>query len=169
MEAMDERSVEESGQQYRAEEVRRPEEASRAEEVKRAGEVRRPAETTKDGEGSVWDKSWFGGAVLILIGAVFLLRNVTGIWFDDWWALFIAIPGVVALASAWSLYQRNGNRLDGPVLGAALAGVFPLLVAAIFLFDLDWGRVWPLFLIAAGLLAMAPRTTGRQKVSENGE
>jgi len=30
-------------------------------------------------------------------------------------------------------------------------GAFPLLVALIFLFNMDWGRVWPLFLILAGV------------------
>lgn len=150
MEAMDVRSAVEPGQQDRTEEVRRP-------------------GAERDGANSDWGPPWLGGAVLILIGAVFLLRNVTGVWFDDWWALFIAIPGVIALASAWRIYQRNGARFDGRVLGAALGGVFPLLVAAIFLLDLDWGRVWPLFLIAAGLLAMAPRNSGKKQVNDNGE
>ena len=110
-----------------------------------------------------WNAPWVGGLILILIGSAFLLQNLTGFWFENWWAIFIAIPGVFALMAAWRLYEGNGRRFTGQVATAAMGAVFPLLVAAIFLFHLDWGEVWPLFLIAAGVVALLPRALERQQ------
>jgi len=99
-----------------------------------------------------WDASWSGGAVLV--GAIVLLQNFTGFSFDNGWALFITIPGFAALATAWYLHQRNGGRLDGQIGGAVMGSLLPLLVAAVFLLGLDWGVVWPVFLILTGLIGL---------------
>ena len=37
---------------------------------------------------------------------------------------------------------------------SAVGGLFILAVALIFLLDLDWGDVWPIFIILAGLAAL---------------
>ena len=101
-----------------------------------------------------WSAPWVGGAILILIGAIFLLRNITGgLFFENWWALFILIPALVMGASAYRMYEQKGQRIDRDVIATGTAALFPLLVAVIFLLDLDWGAVWPLFLILAGLAA----------------
>ncbi|HEX7021370.1 MAG TPA: hypothetical protein VF171_00835 [Trueperaceae bacterium] len=105
-----------------------------------------------------WDMPWLGGAALTIIGMIFLTQNLTGRSFGNWWALFIAIPGILALGTAWQRYQHKGEKLDRKVLGTAMGAVFPLLVAAIFLLELDWGKVWPLFLIAGGLAALVTRS-----------
>ena len=39
-----------------------------------------------------------------------------------------------------------------------MGGLAPLLVAIIFLFDLDWGRVWPPFLILGGIAMLLSRS-----------
>ena len=58
------------------------------------------------------------GGILILIGVIFLARNVTGWdlgnW--NWWALFILIPALGSLANAWRIYQAQGR------VTAAMAG-----------------------------------------------
>lgn len=108
------------------------------------------------------DIPWLGGAILIGLGLVFSLQNVTGLYFGNWWALFIAIPGVFALATAWRFYQHDGYP-SHRALAAATGGLAPLIVAAVFLFDLDWGRVWPLFLIAAGLGLLAGRSKPQER------
>jgi len=94
--------------------------------------------------------SWVGGAVLILLGAVFLLQNFDLIRLHNWWALFILIPALVNFATAYNLYRRDG-RLTGAVYGALTGGLILLLVASVFLLGLDWGMVWPVFLILIGL------------------
>ncbi len=96
---------------------------------------------------------WIGGVILILVGAAFLLRNF-GLFdwplFDNWWALFILIPAIASLGNAWRSYQAQG-RLGGEVIGSLIGGLVLLCVALVFLLNLDWGAIWPIFLILGGL------------------
>jgi hypothetical protein len=97
--------------------------------------------------------AWIGGGALIGIGLVFLLQNITSISFGNWWTIFILIPAVASLGQAWRLYRQQG-RISAAVRGPLTGGLILLLVAVIFLFNLDWGKVWPLFLIIIGLGAL---------------
>ena len=98
--------------------------------------------------------NWVPGVMLIGMGLIFLVANFTDLPFlHNWWALFILIPAVHNLSSAWNSYQANG-RLTRSARGSLTGGLFTALVAAIFLFDLDWGKIWPLFLIFGGLAAL---------------
>ena len=98
------------------------------------------------------------GGILILIGVIFLARNVTdwdlGNW--NWWALFILIPALGSLANAWRIYQAEG-RVTAAMRGPLVGGFALLLVTTILLFDLDWGTMWPLFLIIIGVGALIIR------------
>jgi hypothetical protein len=98
--------------------------------------------------------AWVGGVLLILIGIVFLARNLTGFGLDNWWALFILIPAFGSLAQAWRIYQSSGGRLTPAARGPLTGGLVLLLVAAVFLFDVDWGQVWPVILIVIGVGAL---------------
>ncbi|MBF6594499.1 MAG: hypothetical protein IVW51_08630 [Thermaceae bacterium] len=100
--------------------------------------------------GSGRNNSWIGGLVLIGLGLVFLIQTLTGLEWGNWWALFILIPGVVALLQAYNFYRQD-KTLTPRVSATAMGGLFPTLVALIFLFNWDWGKVWPLFLILAGV------------------
>jgi hypothetical protein len=106
----------------------------------------------RDGPGSGQIYAWIGGLVLVLLGVLFLLQNmgvvaVTG----NWWAFAILIPAVVSAATAVAQYRRAGNRLTAPVRGSATGALVFTAVALIFLFDLDWGTWWPVFVIIAGI------------------
>jgi hypothetical protein len=94
--------------------------------------------------------AWIAGGVLILVGVVFLLTNVAGVSLDNWWALFILIPAIGSLWTAVSMYLKNDRQITAASTGPLIGGVALLAVTAIFLFNLDWGRVWPVFLIIAG-------------------
>ncbi|MBN1260329.1 MAG: hypothetical protein JXB35_06570 [Anaerolineae bacterium] len=98
---------------------------------------------------------WMAGAVLILIGLIFLLQNVMGSMpvLDNWWALFILIPAVGSFSTAWQSYQRHG-RLNSGARSSLIAGIAMVIVSAILLFGLDWGTWWPVFLILAGIGAL---------------
>ena len=89
--------------------------------------------------------------MLIAVGVVFLLINA-GVLpaIGNWWALFLLIPALVLLANAWARYRAEGafTRSVAAMLTGAL---FPLVVASIFLFNLEWGKMWPAFIIVAGL------------------
>ncbi|MBE0699600.1 MAG: hypothetical protein IH586_21965 [Anaerolineaceae bacterium] len=94
--------------------------------------------------------AWIGGAILILIGFIFLLRNVTGFSLNNWWALFILIPAIGSFGRAISAYQTNG-RLSAPARRALISGLVLTFIAAVFLFNLDFGSLWPVFLILGGI------------------
>lgn len=96
---------------------------------------------------------WLGGLIIIVIGVAFLLRNFGWVeWplFENWWAIFILIPALASLGNAWRSYQVQGH-LTGEVIGSLIGGCTLLLVALVFLLQLNWGAIWPVFLILAGL------------------
>ena len=94
--------------------------------------------------------AWIAGGVLILIGIVFIVRNVTGLELHNWWALFILIPALGSLATAWQMFENNGRRFTAASRGPLIGGVVLLAIAAIFLFSLDWAIAWPFLLILGG-------------------
>jgi len=101
--------------------------------------------------------AWIAGVVLIVIGVVVLVQNLNlmgpNFRFNNPWALFILIPALGSLFQVWRDYQENGRltyRSRGPLVG----GLVLLFVTAVFLLNLDWGKVWPVFLILAGLGAL---------------
>ena len=95
-----------------------------------------------------------GGVVLILIGGIFLFSNLTGGFpFNNWWALFILIPAVASLGNAYREYQAAG-QLNSKARGSLIGGLIMTFVAAVFIFDWDWGAIWPVFLIIGGIGAL---------------
>ena len=90
------------------------------------------------------------GFVLIGVGAFFLLYQVTGFYIQNWWALFIMIPALNNLSHAWKKYRRHG-RLTHSARGALTGGLVLTMVTLVFLFQIDWTKIWPLFLIVGGL------------------
>ncbi len=91
---------------------------------------------------------WFG-LVLILLGFIFLAQQFGDFSFHNWWALFILIPAFSAFGSAYGIWRKAG-RFNVAVWSTFYGGLFPLAVALIFLFDLDWGDYWPIFVILGG-------------------
>ncbi len=101
------------------------------------------------------DSEWYEerllpGLILVGLGTFFLLQAFGLIGDFAWWSLFILIPGLMMLMTAWVNYMRTGTVYKG-VREQAFGGVMLVLVGSIFLFDLDWGKVWPLFLIVPGI------------------
>ena len=103
---------------------------------------------------------WFA-VTLIGVGAIFLLRNYAGLEIGNWWALFILIPALGAFAAAWSAWRAGMHpaAVSGPLVG----GLFLTTVAAIFLLDLQWSRIWPVFLILGGIGALLPSLIGQRE------
>ena len=109
--------------------------------------------------------SWVMGLILIVLGALFLLRN-TGT-FDiplrNWWALFILLPAIGAFDSARRLYQSAGNRLIPPATGSLIVGLVLTFVAAIFLFGLSWSYFGPILIILIGIGILFTYTFGSRE------
>jgi len=102
---------------------------------------------------------WFAVA-LIAVGTSFLLRNYAGLEIGNWWALFILIPAAGAFAGAWTAWRAGLHpaAVTGPLVG----GLVLVTVAAIFLLELQWSRIWPVFLILFGIGALLPSLLGRR-------
>jgi len=92
--------------------------------------------------------AWFGIA-LIFLGIIFFAQQFGNFKFYNWWAVFILIPAFSAFGGAFRMWQKSGKFHIG-VWSTLYGGLFPLLVALMFLFDLDWGKYWPLFVIVPG-------------------
>ncbi len=99
------------------------------------------------------EANWVPGIILIAIGVIFLFTNLTGFSLNNWWALFILIPAVKNFGSAWGSYQRHG-RFTKSARGSLTGGMILSLIASAFLFNLDWGLIWPIFLIIGGISAL---------------
>ena len=94
--------------------------------------------------------SWMGGAILIGLGILFLLNNLNVFYVENWWALFILLPAVGAFTTAWRIYRQD-RLLSSPARANLIGGTILTLVAAMFLFNLDWMIFGPLLLILAGV------------------
>ncbi len=90
------------------------------------------------------------GIILILLGLIFLLQQFGHFSLRNWWALFILIPALASLWSAFALLTRSG-RFNEAVRGSLFGGLMILTVALIFLLELSWAVFWPLFVILPGL------------------
>lgn len=103
-----------------------------------------------------------GALLLIALGGFFFLQqqNLIPASFN-WWAIFMLVPGVVALFEAFMSLGRTG-RID---IGRAIVGGILTALGVVFLFSLPldllrgvaWPLVLPVFLIGAGLVLLLRR------------
>jgi hypothetical protein len=96
--------------------------------------------------------SWSWGVVLILLGAVFLLRNM-GIDFlrvDNWWAIFILAPGLNMMAKSLK-YFRAKNRFSKGARTRGLLGLILSAFAVSLLFGIDMVILGPVLLVGFGI------------------
>jgi hypothetical protein len=99
---------------------------------------------------------WLAGLILVLIGALYLLNEIEVLpEMTNWWALFLLLPAVGILSAGLGAYRRNSGRWTPAVVFPLLGGVLLVGLSAAFLFGIDFGWLWPLFLIAGGLLLLA--------------
>ena len=96
------------------------------------------------------------GFAIIIMGLGFLMHQAGWIEFSfNWWALFILLPAASFLFAAVHIYRQNGNRLT---MAVATQGLLALVVGSLaiaLLFGyyppINWGAIWPLFIILTGL------------------
>ena len=99
-------------------------------------------------------RTWIWGLILVFLGVALLLENLHIALLTNWWALFILIPGIGMLVTTYQAWIKNDRRFTAASRGPLIGALALLGVTAVFLFNLDWGRVWPLFLILAGLAVL---------------
>lgn len=106
--------------------------------------------------------------VLILLGTVFLLRNFDLIDLGGrWWALFFLIPLFILGSRLFEVRRSSGGGFPAEARGLLTGFLFIALVMVIFLFDLDWGEVWPLFIILVGVSFLFGRSMGNSTAGKD--
>ena len=114
----------------------------------------------------------FPAVAIIAIGVLFLANNLGYplAWFDhgNWWAVIILLAAFAPLTRAWEAYHARG-RFDAEVAYCLLSATAVVLVACMFLFELDWGVWWPLFVILGGLYTLVPHRHRRHDGCWNGD
>ncbi len=95
------------------------------------------------------DGSWWGGAILILLGAAFLLHSFGAPIGARWWALFLMIPALGSFDAARHAYRFSGSR--DAARGTVIGGLLFTFLTAMLLFDLNWGLLWPVVLVLVGI------------------
>jgi len=104
----------------------------------------------RDMMGHSWGGFPIGGAIIILIGVVFLLGNFGFHLPPHWWAVLLLIPAVGLLVTAIRFYRMD-STMSGRVVGPAVGGVLLLGMALALFFGLNWGLFWPIILIVVGI------------------
>jgi hypothetical protein len=107
-----------------------------------------------------------GALLLIVLGVVFLLMQ-NGLIMPNfnWWALFIFVPGIAGLANGIGAYRRFGY-LTSQARASITGGTITTFVGSIFLFNLDWGKVWPVFIIIPGIFMLLGLSNSGERRAE---
>ena len=101
--------------------------------------------------------SWIPGVALIGIGLVFLAQNYLGQEIHNWWALLILIPVFFTLERGYASLQAGR---PAEAVGQLMPGLVLVALIVIFLFDLPFAPLWPIFLIIGGLSLLFSRRAG---------
>lgn len=99
--------------------------------------------------------------VLIALGVLFLFGGFN----FNWWAIFIALPGLAMLNNVYQAYNRQG-KLENNDFVQGFIGLFLVLMAASFLLNIDIGflwNLWPLILVGIGLNMLFNRSQEADK------
>ena len=93
-----------------------------------------------------------GAVVLIVVGAIFLLRNFEFLNLGrHWWALFFLIPISALVTTLQRQRKAHGGALPPESRGSIIGVVTLTTLMCIFLFGVNWGTIWPIFIIIGGL------------------
>ena len=98
-------------------------------------------------------RSWMPGLTVILVGVIYLIsRYDTSGRSGRWWALFIAFSAFWFFERAWSRH-RAGMPLAKSA-GQITTGLTILTIAVVLFLGASFGRVWPAFVIIAGIASI---------------
>lgn len=109
-------------------------------------------------------KNLFWGIVLIVVGILFLGRNMNwwnfSIFFEGWWTLFLIVPSIISLVRKESM---------GTSFLILVLGVLMLLASQNVI---DWSTIWkvflPIIIMVVGLsIIFGNRKVKTKKVKEN--
>ncbi len=101
---------------------------------------------------------WVGLAAMVL-GLGFLANSLPIPMFQEyliarWWAIPILIAGFGAVVGALAIFWQNSREMNWAAWSMLLIAVFIIGVGLLALFALDWNLLFPIILIACGLVIM---------------
>ncbi len=70
---------------------------------------------------------------------------------SNWWAMLFLVPLFFLGTRIRELRAKRGGEFPPEARGPITGFLSIALVMVIFLLDLDWGDVWPLFIILVGV------------------
>lgn len=91
------------------------------------------------------------GLALIGLGLLFLLA-ATALRSPNWWSMFILIPGLGLLWSAWLAHHYSHGAFNLWMRLALSSGLIVSTVGLIFALNLSWSYAWALMIIVPGLV-----------------
>lgn len=104
-----------------------------------------------------------GGLILIVFGVLLMLSNMGYFEFREvfrFWPVFFMALGVVRLVEA-----RDRQAMVGPLIWIGVASVF--LLRSLRIINVDFRDLWPIFLIAMGLLMLRRSMATKRERSTN--
>lgn len=94
------------------------------------------------------------GAVLLLIGIVFLITNIGKLLLYHWWTLIVLGVAGIGLLYSWSNWKKTSSLAS---MNVAIPGGISLILLIIFiiaLFSVGWMILWPALVGIAGFLVI---------------
>lgn len=92
----------------------------------------------------------WGGFSLFLLGILLLVLSAMKYRVENWWAIFIVLPGLALWGLGRMLSRRRNGRSPLAARLATGAALVVLVVAGMFLLDLNWTVWWPLMIVSPG-------------------
>lgn len=94
---------------------------------------------------------FLGGSVVILMGLAFFAAINFGFSVGQVWPIVFFVPiGAMTFKTVRSI--RNGEGVD---MSSVVGVLSMVLIASVWFFNLNWGNIWPIFMIFGGLYALS--------------
>jgi hypothetical protein len=123
-------------------------------------EKREKGEKQEKGRGGSLAGPITGGLILIWLGFTFYLATVGRIAWENWWELFLMGLGAILIFQGFVLYAEGRRAFPGPFIGGAIVFV----IGFTFYLGFQYGDLWPLFLVAIGVVVLVSAVFGRRRV-----
>lgn len=107
----------------------------------------------------------WGGALLLIVGTVFLWITVSPTAANNWWAFFIMVGGLLFVSIARAVQVTTNGRFPFLIRSNLGISLIILTVASMFLFNLDWVVWWPLMISVPGIALLYISGATKQTVA----
>jgi len=100
-----------------------------------------------------------GGLIVILLGVLFLLRNMGYLHWGNWWAYFLVGIGVFLILEA--IVRSAIPQYRCGILGRVIGGIVLIFIGAGNIYGI--GHYWPLILVGVGIAIIVATMFGFKK------